>query len=321
MAGKVFGAGLDRDVDAAGVRGEEQRRRPGIVHQNAGAAGVRNLGDRRHVLNLETLRARRFGQHRLGVRPEQRLDPGADARVVEGRLDPHPLQHAVGEGARRAIGRVGHQEMIAGRQRRHQRHDDRREAGGDEFGSGRAGNVGPGGAKGLGRRRAVGAVGVALLAALQRRGVGIEHRRAAERREVDEALRLTRRRARDGRGACGFSSEARVSSVSLVIGLRTVSGLRSAVASTLMSTLASAWRGSGAVLASRQAPPLRKARAPDARSTLVRAGAFFAQRRAPPDGFAKVAECTASTYSHSAPYGRRAPGVGIAAGPRKAQSA
>ena len=38
MAAQVFGAGLDRDVDAARVRREEQRRRPGVVHQHDRAA-------------------------------------------------------------------------------------------------------------------------------------------------------------------------------------------------------------------------------------------------------------------------------------------
>ena len=116
--------------------------------------------------------------------------PSADARVVEGRLDPHALQNSVGEGARRPVGRVGHQQVVAGRDGRHQRHDDRRKARRDELGPRRAGNVGPGRRERVRRRRAVRPIGVALGAALQRRRVGIEHGRAAKRRHIDEPLRL-----------------------------------------------------------------------------------------------------------------------------------
>ena len=55
VAGEIFGSGLDREVDAVGVRREEQRRRPGVVEDDAGAAGVRSLGDRRNILHFERL--------------------------------------------------------------------------------------------------------------------------------------------------------------------------------------------------------------------------------------------------------------------------
>ena len=116
--------------------------------------------------------------------------PSADARVVKGRLDPHALQNSVGEGARGPIGRVGHQQVVAGREGRHQRHDDRRKARRDELGPRRAGNVGPGRRERVRRRRAMRPIGVALGAALQRLRVGIEHGRAAKRRHIDEPLRL-----------------------------------------------------------------------------------------------------------------------------------
>ena len=41
VAGEIFGAGFDRHVDAMGVRREEQRRRPGVVHDDAGAMRMR----------------------------------------------------------------------------------------------------------------------------------------------------------------------------------------------------------------------------------------------------------------------------------------
>ncbi len=74
MAGEIFGAGLDREIDAALMRREEQRRRPGVVHDDADAARVRDLGDGRNVLHFEALRARRLDQHGAGVRPHQRVD-------------------------------------------------------------------------------------------------------------------------------------------------------------------------------------------------------------------------------------------------------
>ena len=115
--------------------------------------------------------------------------PAPIARIVIGRLDAHPLQHGLGEVACGRIGRVGHQQMVARAERRHQRDPDRGEAGRDEHRSRGAGDVAPGLGQRVGRRRAVRAIGVALLAVLQRRDVGIEDGRSAERRDVDEALR------------------------------------------------------------------------------------------------------------------------------------
>jgi hypothetical protein len=79
--------------------------------------------------------------------------------------------------------------MIARAQRRHQRDDDRGQARRDQRRSRRAGYRGPGFAQRLGGRRAVRAVDVTLLAALQRRHVGKKHGRAAKGRKIDEPLR------------------------------------------------------------------------------------------------------------------------------------
>ena len=92
MAGEILGARLHRHVDAVRVRRKEQRRRPGVVGDDAGAARVRGCGDRRDVLHLQRLRARRFDEHRLGVGAHQRGDPRADERIVIGGLDAHALQ-------------------------------------------------------------------------------------------------------------------------------------------------------------------------------------------------------------------------------------
>ena len=150
---------------------------------------MRDLGDRGDVLDLERQRAGRFREHRPGVRAHQRVDPGADGRVIVARLDPEATQSLIGEGARRFVHRVRHQEMIAGLERRHQRNDDRRQARWRQHRPRRARQLAPGRRQRLGRRRAAGAVGEALGAALQRRDVGIEHGRTAKRRHIDEALR------------------------------------------------------------------------------------------------------------------------------------
>ena len=54
---KILGARLDREIDAMGVGRKEKRRRPGVVEDDAGAARVRDLGDRGDVLDLERQRA------------------------------------------------------------------------------------------------------------------------------------------------------------------------------------------------------------------------------------------------------------------------
>ena len=66
---------------------EIERRRPGIVHQHDRALGMGGGGDRRDVLHLEGLRARRLDEHRAGVRLDQLRDAGADQRIVIGGLD------------------------------------------------------------------------------------------------------------------------------------------------------------------------------------------------------------------------------------------
>ena len=53
MAADIFGAGLDRQVDAFFQRLEIERARPGVVHQHQRAVLVRDRGDGRDVLHLE----------------------------------------------------------------------------------------------------------------------------------------------------------------------------------------------------------------------------------------------------------------------------
>ena len=109
---------------------EEQRRRPGVVHDGEGALGVRRRDDGRHVLHLEGQGARRLqidqprvGSHELG-------DAGADHRVIISNLDTEARQRLVAEAARGAVDAVDHEQMVAGLEQRQQRGADRRQAGG-----------------------------------------------------------------------------------------------------------------------------------------------------------------------------------------------
>jgi phosphoribosyl 1,2-cyclic phosphodiesterase len=74
---------------------------------------MRRLHDRRHVLHLEAEGARRFQKHRTCVRLEQFLDPAAGERIVIAHLDAELLERRVAEMARRVVGAVGDQQMIA----------------------------------------------------------------------------------------------------------------------------------------------------------------------------------------------------------------
>ena len=193
MAGEIFGARLDGEVDAALVRREQQGRRPGVVHHHAGAARMGDFRDRGNVLHLETLRAGRLDQHGFGVGPHQGLDACADQRIVIGRLDAHAAQEAVAEGARRQIGGIGDEQMIAGFERGQQRDGDRGEARRRQHRSGGAGDLRPRLFQRFRRRRAVRAIGEALaVAGFELRKSRLQHRRAAIDRRVDETKLLFR---------------------------------------------------------------------------------------------------------------------------------
>ena len=115
MAADIFGAGLDREIDAVVERAEIERRRPGIVHQDQRAFGVRGLGDGGGVLHFEAQRARRFEIDRAGVRAGISSAIAAPIeRIVIGRRDAEPREDAVAEIARRPIGAVGDEQMVAG---------------------------------------------------------------------------------------------------------------------------------------------------------------------------------------------------------------
>ncbi len=120
MATDIFGAGLDREVDAFLECAEIERRCPGIVHQHDRAAGMGGSGNRRDVLHFERQRARRLDEHCAGVGLDQCVDAAADQRIVVGGGDAVAFEQAVAELARRQIDAVGHQDVVAGLEHREQ---------------------------------------------------------------------------------------------------------------------------------------------------------------------------------------------------------
>ena len=82
-----------------------------------------------NVLDLEGQRTRRFNEDDPSVGAHQPADPGADQRIVEFGLHPHPLQQIGAEQAVRAINAVAQQNMIAGRHEGQQSRRDRGQAG------------------------------------------------------------------------------------------------------------------------------------------------------------------------------------------------
>ena len=187
MAGRVFGGGVHGHVDAVLERLEVERRRPGIVHDDDGAAGMRRLGDRRNVLHLVGVRARRFREHQFGVGLHQARYAGADLGVVILDLDAHPLEHGVGEFARRVIDGIDDQRVVAGRQIGDQRQHHGGQAGGHDRRAGGPLELVDRRGQRVGGGRASRAIGVFLFAVGHRARIGKQHRRGMHDRRIDKA--------------------------------------------------------------------------------------------------------------------------------------
>ena len=114
MAAEIFGAGLNGHIHAEVMRAEKQRRCPRIVHQRGDTARGGGSDDGGYVLDLERLGARGLEEDGAGVGADEAGDVAGNERVIIGGFDPVARQHLVADAARRLIGAVDHQQMIAG---------------------------------------------------------------------------------------------------------------------------------------------------------------------------------------------------------------
>ena len=117
VAGEIFGAGVNREIDSMRMGREEQGRRPGVVEDNADIFLMRGGGDGGHILHLHRLRAGRLQQHRRRLRPDQLRNVAADLRIVIIRGHAKALENCVAEGAGRLIGGIDDENMRAGMRR------------------------------------------------------------------------------------------------------------------------------------------------------------------------------------------------------------
>ena len=131
MADQIFGGGMHDDVDAVAVGFEVKRARPGVVEDGDATLGMGGGGDGRHVLDLKGVGAGALHVYDFSIGSDQLGNAGADQRIVIGGLDAEPLQLRVAERARRLIGGIGHQDMVAGRGEGKEGAGDGTEAGGD----------------------------------------------------------------------------------------------------------------------------------------------------------------------------------------------
>jgi hypothetical protein len=112
MAGRIFGRGVNRNVDTMVERLEEQRCRPGVVHGDQRAVRVGDFGDGRYVLHFESVGAGRFGMDQFGIGAHELFDVGADGGIIISGLDAKSRQHAMQKVACRRIDRINHQQMV-----------------------------------------------------------------------------------------------------------------------------------------------------------------------------------------------------------------
>ena len=113
MTDDVLGRGHDGDVGAMRKGIVEERRRPGVVQYDGDVVGVGAFGDGRDVLDFKGLRPRALREDGLGGGPEQLFNSRADRGVIVGRGDAEAGQGLVTEGSRRAVDRVGDQQVVA----------------------------------------------------------------------------------------------------------------------------------------------------------------------------------------------------------------
>ena len=128
VAGNIFGERLDADVHTQRQRLQAQRRCPGVVDQRGDAAGPGNRRDRRHVLDFERQRTRRFQQDGLCLCRNHISNAAAAVRIKIAGGDAQRPQQMISKGPARFIGAVGDQQLVTGLQAAQQTGGDRRHA-------------------------------------------------------------------------------------------------------------------------------------------------------------------------------------------------
>ena len=114
VAADIFGAGLDREINAEIKRPVIERARPGIVHQHNRALGMGGVGDGGNILHLETQRARRFEKHGTGVLAHERCNRGPGEGIEIRRGHAIAGQDLVTKTARRPVHAISDEDMVAG---------------------------------------------------------------------------------------------------------------------------------------------------------------------------------------------------------------
>jgi hypothetical protein len=129
MPDQVLGRRLYGDVGAVQQGLEVAGRGPGVVDHDRDVSRRRGSSDGGDVLHLEGVRAGRFAIDRLGRRPDELGDAGADVRRIELGVDALRLQHLLAQLAHRTIDRVDDQQVTPGLEQRGQRTGNRRQPG------------------------------------------------------------------------------------------------------------------------------------------------------------------------------------------------
>jgi hypothetical protein len=113
MADEHLGARVHDDVGAERQGTMEEGAGPTVVDDDPGAAGMGGLDDRGQILDLERPRAGAFDKDSSGFAAHEVGDTRPDARIIIARADAHALEKPVGETARRFVGTVGDENLVA----------------------------------------------------------------------------------------------------------------------------------------------------------------------------------------------------------------
>ena len=113
MTDDVFGASLNRNIDAQFKRTAQDRGRPGVIKHDFDATIMGRGGNRGDVLHFKGQRPRAFTPDQNRIVTDKSGDIAANGRVVIFGFNTKAFQEGVAQIARREIGAVGDQNVIA----------------------------------------------------------------------------------------------------------------------------------------------------------------------------------------------------------------